>query len=135
MGETSTQSPIVFFDGVCALCNSSVNFLMRIDKKRKIRFAPLQGITAKEVLKEEIRKDFDSLVLYRGGDIFKYSTGVLTIMKIIGGRWGLFYAFIIVPPFIRNSIYRLIARNRYKWFGEYDTCRVASPEEKGVILD
>lgn len=129
------KHPVIFFDGVCGLCNWSVSFILKIDKKKKIRFSPLQGITAQEVLSEEDRLSFDSLVFYKGGVTKKYSTGVLSILKEIGRGWRIFYMFIIIPVFIRDAVYRLVAKNRYNWFGKLDTCRVPTAEEKAVFLD
>ena len=129
------QHPIIFFDGVCGLCNWSVSFIIKIDKKKKIHFSPLQGSTAENVLTEEDRLDFDSLFFYKEGEVKKYSTGVLNILKEIGGIWSVFYVFIIIPVFIRDAVYRLVAKNRYKWFGKLDACRVPTAEEKAVFLD
>lgn len=129
------KHPIIFFDGVCGLCNWSVSFILKIDKKKKIRFSPLQGSTAQKVLSEEDRLDFDSLVFYNEGVVKKYSTGVLNILKEIGGIWSVFYVFIIIPVFIRDAVYRVIAKNRYKWFGKLDTCRLPTAEERAVFLD
>ena len=74
-------------------------------------------------------------MLAPAGEIKKYSTGVLNILKEIGGIWSVFYVFIIIPVFIRDTVYRLVAKNRYKWFGKLDACRVPTAEEKAVFLD
>lgn len=130
-----TDHPVLFFDGVCNLCNASVDFIVRRDKKRKYRFAPLQGITAAHAIPEQVEKgDFDSFVLAERGQIFTRSTAALKVLVGLGGIWSLAKPLLLIPAALRDPIYRLIAKNRYRWFGQKDTCRLPSPEEKALFL-
>ena len=125
---------IIFFDGVCGLCNKTVNFLMRIDKRQNVKFAPLQGQTAQGRLPAEIIEDLNTLIFYENGKLSNRSTAVLRAIKAIGGFWRLLYVFIIIPSPMRDWIYKTVAKNRYKWFGKHDTCRMPTPEERGRLL-
>ncbi len=131
-----SDSKIILFDGVCNLCNSSINFIIDHDTNNKFKFASLQSETGQAFLKKSglDQKDFDSVVLIEGDKHFTRSTAALRIIKEFEGPWKLLYVFIIVPPFIRNFIYDIISRNRYKWFGKKDSCRVPTPELKEKFL-
>lgn len=131
----SAQRSIVFYDGVCALCNSSVQFLLRIDKKSKLHFAPLQGETAKQLLPVAMCEDVDSMVFLKKGVLYTKSSAVLHLFKAVGGFWSVFFCFIVLPKSFRDAIYKYIAKNRYKWFGKYDTCKILNAREKKVLLD
>ena len=127
---------IILFDGVCNLCNSSVNFIIDHDKDDVFKFASLQSESGQELLKMNNLKteNFDSIIFSDNGRIYTQSTAVLRIVKDFPGLWKILYAFIIVPPFIRNFLYDLIANNRYKWFGKKDSCRIPTPELKSKFL-
>ena len=129
--------PLILFDGVCNLCNRSVQFIIKRDKKKQFLFASLQGQTGQELLKkfDLPANDFNSFILVVGDKIYTRSTGVLRMLKILGGRWKLFYGLIIVPGFIRNAFYNWIAKNRYKWYGKRDECMVPTAELKERFLD
>jgi predicted DCC family thiol-disulfide oxidoreductase YuxK len=133
----SSQNPIIFFDGICNLCNSSVDYVIKHDKKQKFRFASLQSIYAQELLKDSVitLDNPQSLVYYHNGIIKQKSNAVLTIGYKLGFPFSLGVVFFIVPRFLRNYIYDVIARNRYKWFGQKDTCRIPSDSEKSLFLD
>lgn len=125
---------ILFFDGVCNLCNSSVDFVIRRDKKRLVHFAPLQGNTAKGLgLFSE--NGFDSLVYYRFGEKLNKSEAALAIAKDIGGILHLFRILYVIPKKIRDKMYDYVAKNRYKWFGKKSTCRIPSVQERALFLD
>lgn len=128
--------PLVLFDGVCNLCNSSVQFVIRHDRKKQFYFASLQGTTGQQVLKDfSLPTDtFNSFILIDQGVAYRESTAVLTLLKKLGGFWQLAYLFILIPAFIRNALYRFIARNRYRWFGKKDSCMVPAPELKKRFL-
>lgn len=128
MGRHITINPIIFFDGICNLCNSSVQFIIARDSKKHFRFAPLQSGIARDLLKNKDResKQTDSIILLDGDNIYKKSTAVLRIARSLDGGWPVFYGFILIPSFLRNIIYDWIARNRYKWFGKRNTCMVPS---------
>jgi len=133
----STTTTILFFDGHCNLCNNSVDFVITRDKKHMFRFAPLQGETAKDVL-GDVNIDLehpDSFVLSKDNEVYFRSTAALMVARQLGLPWSLMSVFLVVPPFIRDAVYNLIARNRYKWFGRKETCRLPSPEERRLFLD
>lgn len=127
---------IVLFDGVCNYCNSWVNFCIRHDKKNHFRYAPLQSDVGKALLKKYNVPDVstDTFVLIENDKYYLRSTAGLRLTKHFNGLYPLLYGFIIVPPFIRDGIYRIIARNRYKWYGKRESCMMPSPEIKEKFL-
>jgi predicted DCC family thiol-disulfide oxidoreductase YuxK len=129
--------PIVLFDGVCNLCNSSVQFIIKKDKQKQFRFASLQGEGGQKLLKKFKlpATDLNSFILIEGDHFYSRSTGALRMLKKLGGGWKLFYAFIIIPTFIRDAVYNFIARNRYKWFGKRNECWIPTPELKERFLE
>lgn len=126
---------ILFFDGICAMCNNLVIFVLRHDKKQQIKFATLQGQTAATRLPTEINKNLNTVVYLDHRGLHTESTAILRLIASLGGIWSLAYSFIIVPRFIRNRIYRFIAHHRYHWFGTTESCRLLSPQEKERVLD
>jgi predicted DCC family thiol-disulfide oxidoreductase YuxK len=128
---------IVLFDGVCNLCNNSVQFILKRDKKKKFLFGSLQGEAGQQLLKKfSLPTDnFHSFVLIEGDRVYTQSTAALRMAKHLKRGWQLLYGFIILPRFLRDGIYKWIATNRYKWFGKRDTCRIPAPEEKSRFLD
>jgi len=123
-----TNSPLILFDGICNLCNHSIRFIIKNDKKGIFKFASFQSEKAKEILAEHRinEKDFSSFILIENGKLFFKSTAALKVVKKLNGPVRLLYIFIIVPPFIRNFIYNIVARNRYKWFGKNENCEISS---------
>ena len=111
---------ILLFDGVCNLCNASVNFIIKHDKKAHFKFASLQSDAAKELLLQYKAKKIkmDSIILIENGTFYKKSTAALIISKKLNGGFKILYVFIIIPTFIRDWVYNYIAKNRYKWFGK-----------------
>ncbi len=126
---------IVFFDGFCILCNGSVDFLLARDKHRLLRFAPLQGSTASEMLPPEIRKDVDSVVYYKEGQTWLRSAAFMEICRDLGGWLHIFRLGVLFPRAFRDRLYNLIARNRYRWFGRRESCRLPAEEERPYFLD
>jgi len=133
----SSEEKIVLFDGVCNLCNSSVQFIIKHDKKKQFRFASLQGNYGQAFLKKHNlpADNFNSFILLEGDKVYNRSEGALRMLKHLGGRWSLFYAFIILPKFIRDNVYNWVARNRYKWFGKREECMIPTPDLKERFLD
>lgn len=131
-----TSDSILLFDGVCNLCNRVVSFVIRRDKSDNIRFAPLQSeVSAELLLKFNIDPGkTDSVVYITRGKVYIKSSAVLHLLKDIGGGWKILYYLIIIPPFIRNFFYELIAKNRYRLFGRKDHCMVPSDEIKNRFL-
>lgn len=125
---------IVFFDGVCNLCNSSVDFIVRNDKNHSLKIASLQGETAKKLLSKDQIKNLDSLVFWSEGEVYERSTGALKIASFLKFPWNLLSLFLVLPSFFRDFFYKLIAKNRYKLFGKKKSCRLPTPSEKAVFL-
>lgn len=128
---------LILFDGVCNLCNNSVQFVIKNDKKNKFLFTALQGETANTLLKEfKIdNSKIDSIILYepeKGVSI--KSTAALKIASKMGFPVNLLAVFLILPGFIRNWFYDYIARNRYVWYGKQDNCMIPTPQLKEKFL-
>ena len=124
------QNPILFFDGVCHLCNFSVDLLLRIDKSKTFRFAPIQGKTAQKFLTGPEIERIESLILFHGHYKFFKSDAVLESLILIGGWYKVFRLLKIIPKPLRDIIYTWIAKNRYRWFGREEQCRIPLPHEK-----
>ena len=126
MESTIPTNPVILFDGVCNLCNDSVQKIIAADPKKQFRFASLQGSFGQQVLKQFHLppSELSSFVLLENNQIFTKSTGALKVARRLSGAWPLLYAFMLVPRFIRDGVYNIIARNRYKWFGKKESCMV-----------
>ena len=138
MGATTEiTNPVIFFDGVCNLCNSSVQFVIKRDPKANFRFASLQSDLAKQLLPKGLSEDdnLQSIVMLSGDTIYTRSTAALRVAKKLGGLWPVLYSFMLIPKFLRDAVYDFIARNRYKWFGKKDECMIPTPEMKERFLD
>lgn len=133
----SISHPVVIFDGVCNLCNNTVDFLIRRDRKQLYRFTANQDTTGRALLEAQgvNPDDVSTIYLWENGRLYTRSTAVLRILRRLPFPWPLFYAGIVIPPFIRNGIYRWVARNRYRWYGRRNTCRVPTPEERARFLN
>src|SRR5687768_16318256 len=128
---------IILFDGICNVCNGAVQFIVKRDKKNHFRFASLQSPEGQKLLAQHELpvNDFNSFVLVENGIVYTRSLAALKIAKYLSGLWSLLYGFIIVPKFIRDSIYDLFAKNRYKWFGKKDSCMIPTPEIMAKFLN
>ena len=131
------DQPIVLFDGVCNLCDSAVQFIIRHDKKNTFLFASLQSETGQKLLaKFNLPLDeLNSFILVDTDKAYTRSTGALMVLKRLKGLWPLLYGFIIVPKFIRDGVYNWVGRNRYKWYGKKDACMIPTPELKARFLN
>ena len=127
---------ILLFDGVCNLCNSAVQFVIRRDKKDQFRFAALQSLAGQKFLeKYGISKiELNSFILIVDGKAYDRSSAALHVANKLGGLWKLIYGLIVVPKFIRDSIYNFIARKRYSWFGKKDECMIPTPQLRSKFL-
>lgn len=138
MSSVSDQfNNIVLFDGVCNLCSSSVQFIIKRDLKARFRFASLQSPTGQQLL-EKFQLPTDalySIILVQRNSFLERSDAALEIARQLTGLWPLFYVFKIVPRFLRDPIYNWISRNRYSWFGKKDACWLPTPELKGRFID
>jgi predicted DCC family thiol-disulfide oxidoreductase YuxK len=120
------STPVILFDGVCNLCNSSVQFIIKRDPKSIFRFASIQSDAGRELLTThgEDPDALASVILIREGKVYKRSAAALEIARRLSGAWPLFYAFRIFPSAFLDIFYNLIARNRYRWFGRQDECMI-----------
>jgi len=136
MEPNSYTNPVILFDGVCNLCNGSVQKIIAADPGKKFRYASLQGEFGQQVLKQFHLppNELGSFILLENNQIFTKSTGALKVARKLSGAWPLLYALIIVPRFIRDRIYNIIARNRYKWFGKKESCMVPHAALKDLFL-
>lgn len=125
---------IIFFDGVCNLCNESAQFVLLRDKRAHFQFASLQSETAKRMLPSERVRDLDSVVLIEDGKLYTQSTAVLRICRRLPGGWPLLSVFLVVPRPVRDAVYAWVGRNRYRWFGKSDACLIPKPEWKNRFL-
>lgn len=125
----NTNESVILFDGFCHLCNGAVSYILKQDKKKQFRFALLSSTFAADLFRRyDQLKDVDSIIFIANGQVYTRSAAVLRIFRMLGGMHALLYAFIIIPPFIRDRLYAWIAANRYQWFGKYDQCMVPTPE-------
>ena len=122
---------IIFYDGLCAMCNRFIRILITLDKKEKFLLAPLQGKNG-EILKEKFSKELQGIdsVIFYNKKVYTKSSAVINILSELGGIYKLAYIFNIIPSFISDSIYDYIARNRFQWFGKLDKCPM--PEKKNI---
>lgn len=140
--DRNSTHPIVLYDGVCGLCNRLNQFLLKRDKHDRLRFASLQSNFAKELLRRHGRdpEDLDTvyLVLDHGTPselVLNRSDAILKVLWILGGPWKLTAAARILPKFIRNPIYNLVATNRYRVFGRSETCMLPQPEDRAKFIE
>jgi predicted DCC family thiol-disulfide oxidoreductase YuxK len=133
----TVREPIILFDGVCNLCAWAVRFIIERDPKGYFHFAPLQSDVGRSLLVEhEIDPaNTDSFVLVENGLACTESTAALRVARKLSLPWPAFYAGIILPPFVRDPIYRFIARNRYRWFGKQDSCMIPTPELRARFVE
>jgi predicted DCC family thiol-disulfide oxidoreductase YuxK len=133
----SQAQAVVFFDGVCGLCNGFVDQLLRMDRKRALRFSPLQSPYAQSVLPMRLVTAPYSTIVVQDSDgrLYERSEAVLFCARTLGGpvSWGLGLGTFL-PQGLRDSVYDRIAKNRYLWFGKRSTCRLPTPEEKERFL-
>jgi predicted DCC family thiol-disulfide oxidoreductase YuxK len=130
------EHPIILFDGVCNFCNGAINFIIKQDKKRIFRFAALQSEIGQQLLKQHNLSptELDSFVVIDQGKAYKKTTAALHLYPKFGGAWKLSKGLWIVPQFIRDFFYDIIAKNRYRWFGKKDACMIPTPEIRSLFL-
>lgn len=126
--------PVIFFDGVCGLCNGFVDFVISHDKKNLFLFSPLQSEYAKKQLPSHLTQDLTSVVLIINGETYTKTNAVLRVMKELGGAYKILTIGRYLPTFLRNQIYDLVASNRYRLFGKKETCRLPTEEERQRFL-
>lgn len=135
---SSTQrTPLLLYDGVCALCNGAVTFVLKRDRSQTARFAPLQGETAARYLADHAElAGIDSMIwIDRDGKAATRSAAALAIARHVGGVWFLLAGVAsIVPAVMRDAVYDLVARFRYRWFGRYEACPIPPAEAAARFL-
>lgn len=132
------DAPVMLFDGYCNLCNHAVDFVLSREASPEIRFASLQSEAGRELLARHgvtlPEGDPDTVMLVDRDGLWTHSDAALRIARRLRSPWSLLGYFGWVPRFVRDGVYRWIARNRYRWFGKGDTCRIATPAEKARFL-
>ncbi len=138
MEASADTSPVVLFDGVCNLCNGAVQFIIDRDPHGTFRFASLQSERGAELMRSRgltpPTGDPDSVVVIEGEKVYERSSAALRIARRLRAPWKLLVVLWLVPAFIRDAVYRVIARNRYRWFGKSEQCRVPTPELRARFL-
>lgn len=133
-----TAQPLILFDGVCNLCQRSVQFVIRNDRHAVFRFASLQSAVAASLLEDFDYDDerLESVVLIDGGRLYRKSRAALHIARRLDKGWPLFfYLFFWVPSFVGDPIYSFIGRRRYRWFGKKDECWIPAPDISARFID
>ncbi|GIV36165.1 MAG: thiol-disulfide oxidoreductase [Cyclobacteriaceae bacterium] len=141
MGSDSKISPpapvVVLFDGYCNLCTTSVQFIIKHDRKKIFRFASLQSAAGRTLLQtfNVPQTKAGSVVLIAGARAYTESTAALHIARRLSGLWPFLFVFMVVPPFIRDAVYRFVARNRFRWFGKRSSCWIPDDGLRARFLD
>lgn len=132
----STDHPLVVFDGECRLCSGAVRFILERDRAGVFRFVPLQSSLGRRLLRARGHDpgDAGTMLLVDGDDVLERSDAVLAVARRLPG-WGWTRVLRAVPRAIRDAVYSLVARNRFRWFGRRETCYVPTAEERSRFLD
>jgi predicted DCC family thiol-disulfide oxidoreductase YuxK len=132
----SDKYQIILFDGVCNFCNASINFIIDHDPEKHFKFAPLQSDFGQKTLRKfnKNTEDFDSVILLKNNQLYQKSEAALEIAKYLSGFWKYLAIFRILPTFILNFFYDIVAKNRYRIFGKSDICRMPTPDLKERFL-
>jgi predicted DCC family thiol-disulfide oxidoreductase YuxK len=135
--ELPKNKKIVLFDGVCNLCDASIQFIIKYDKKDIFRFVSIQSDLGKTIL-NHIGLDsskIDSIILFVPDTDYRIkSQAVFSILKDFDGLFCVFYYFLFLPKFVTNTLYDFVARNRYKWYGKKELCLISNPELQAKFL-
>ena len=134
---TDISSPIILFDGVCNLCNGAVQFAIERDPTAIFRFASLQSDFGQSILTQNVvnTEGGGTIILLENGKVYDRSTAALRVARQLSGWIKYLYVFIFVPKFIRDFVYKIVARNRYRWFGKQESCWLPTKELKARFLD
>ena len=136
------SNSIVLYDGVCGLCNGLVQFLLKRDRRDRLRFASLQSEFARVVVKRHDANPDDLDTVYVVMDhnqpkerLLARSDAILRLASEIGGIWGILAVGRFIPKSLRDALYKLVANNRYRVFGKYDTCMMPDPSQRAKFLE
>lgn len=133
---TDAAEAIVFFDGVCNLCNGAVQFILKREKNPQLKFAALQGETFRARAQHLLAAIPDSIIFLEAGILYTESDAVLRISRHLRQPWrAMGFMGYAIPRFLRNPLYRFIARNRYRWFGKKEACYVPTPALRARFLE
>ena len=129
--------PVLLFDGVCNLCNDAVNFILDHESSDELHFAPLQGTYAQQLLidAEMDSPPMDSIILVERKRVYQKSSAILRTASYLKQPYSILFYAIYLPAFLRDPLYDLIARNRYRWFGKQKQCRISTPDLKERFID
>ncbi|MGE7111404.1 thiol-disulfide oxidoreductase DCC family protein [Lysinibacillus sp. NPDC047702] len=126
---------IILFDGICNFCDSSVQFIIRYDQAAYFQFASIQSDVGQALLaKYNVSENVDSVILIEHGKAYVESTAALRISRKLDGLWSICYLFIIVPSYLRNIVYRAVAKNRYRLFGQKKICLLPTSSQQKRFL-
>jgi predicted DCC family thiol-disulfide oxidoreductase YuxK len=128
----NSSKKIIIFDGICGLCNKSVDILIKLDRKQRFLYTSLQGEFIKTL---NINPEIDSIIYYEDEELFYKSTAILKILRSLGGLWVFTDLFYIIPRVIRDFFYDLIAKYRYTIFGKMESCRMPKEGEQELFID
>lgn len=128
---------IILYDGVCNLCNRWVRYILKRDKERKFHFCHQQSAVGKSIIKHmpDKIKSKETIIFMDEGKLYAESDAVLMIFRRLGGKYNFLFALIIIPHFIRNFTYRIVAKNRYKWFGKKEHCLIPNDQYRSRFID
>lgn len=134
-GIGEIMEAIILFDGICNFCNSSVQFIIKRDPTGYFKFASLQSEIGQQLLKQyRVSKQIDSLIVIEKEKVYIKSSAALQISKKLSGFWKCFTILRVLPPFFRDFLYDLVAKNRYNWFGKRESCMLPTEEMKKRFL-
>ncbi len=136
-GITELHQKIILFDGVCNLCEQSVQFVLKRDRHGIFKFASLQSAVGQQLLQQYglNTTELSSFVLIDNGKAWTKSSGALRVAKYLSGGWKLLYVFNLLPRLLRDPVYNFIAANRYRWYGRKTSCWMPTPELRSRFLD
>ena len=126
------EERVIIFDGICGFCNKAVDILIKLDRHQRFKYTSLQGNYIKTL---PIKPNIDSIVYYTEGKLYYKSAAILKILNDLGGLWRITNIFYLLPTFIRDWLYDLIAKYRYKIFGKLERCRVPDKGEKALFIE
>ena len=135
-GDAPAAGPIIVFDGDCVLCSSWVRFLLRHDRDARYRFAAMQTRAGRALLVAHglDPDDPSSFLLVDGEQAWKDTDAIRRVVAGLGGIWRLAHALALLPRGLRDRVYRLVARNRYRWFGRNEACFLPTPEQRARFI-
>ena len=129
------KAPLLLYDGHCALCNGFVVLILRLDKKKKFRFAALNSeVSVYYQQKFKWNSNADTVILISEDTVYMYQHAAFKVLQLLGLPWSIFLIFKIIPNFISRAIYKWIARKRYSWFGKYEICPIPKAENRKQFI-